>query len=243
MHQVGHSAHGTNEGERGSPEGRDTLLRRSPYVGNHPRAENNLTNLIDGTLRALPSVCLTPSPPSVDPREAPLDRQLAPTQTAAFPRPAPQLADRRQKPRRQGDRRIAQPGPRPPIQQGIWLVEDDAELAVMLQFAFESQGNSVTVHDSGPEALQSLLALPLDGPPRLLLLADDLPGMDGHTLHEHLQRARPGRFVVVFLSVRVSDAEQIRALNAGAVDYIVKPISIPVLLAKADVWLRQCLKA
>lgn len=125
----------------------------------------------------------------------------------------------------------------------IQLVEDDAELAAMLRFAFESWGHRVSVYDSGPRALEALLALPQNGPAHLLLLADDLPGMDGHTLHEQLQGARPGRFVVVFLSVRVSDSEQIRALNAGAVDYIVKPVSIPVLLAKSDVWLRQCIKS
>lgn len=119
------------------------------------------------------------------------------------------------------------------------MVEDDVELARMLQFALEAAGYRVTVFTAGPAALEALLAFPTTGASRVLLLADDLAGMDGHTLHEQLQLARPGRFLVAFLSVRMSEAEHIRALRGGAVDYLVKPVSIPVLLAKIEVWLRR----
>jgi DNA-binding response OmpR family regulator len=108
----------------------------------------------------------------------------------------------------------------------------------MLRFGLESAGFSVSTYDSGPDGLTALLALPTKGLPRLVLLAVDLPGMDGHTLHEQLQQARPGRFIVVFLSNRDSDTDQLRALNAGAVDYLVTPVSIPVLIVKVDKWLR-----
>jgi len=43
--------------------------------------------------------------------------------------------------------------------------------------------------------------------------------------------------MVAFLSTRGGDADQIRAFTAGAVDYLVKPVSIPVLIAKVAVWL------
>ena len=108
----------------------------------------------------------------------------------------------------------------------------------MLRFGLESAGHRVATYDSAPEALDALLALTTSGLPRLLTLAVDLPGMDGHTLHEQLQLARPGRFIVVFLSGRDSDADQMRALGAGAVDYLVKPVSIPVLIAKVEGWFR-----
>jgi DNA-binding response OmpR family regulator len=78
--------------------------------------------------------------------------------------------------------------------------------------------------------------MPKDAQPRLLLLAIDLPGLDGHTLHEQLKRVRPRGFVVVFLSMRDSVADQVRASAAGALDFLVKPISIPVLLGKVEVW-------
>ncbi|MEO7156341.1 MAG: response regulator, partial [Vicinamibacterales bacterium] len=91
----------------------------------------------------------------------------------------------------------------------VVLVDDDVALTEMLKFGLESAGHSVEIHDGGPEALAALIALPTNGAPRLVLLAIDLPGMDGYTLHEQLQAARPGRFVVVFLSVRDSDADQV----------------------------------
>ncbi len=125
----------------------------------------------------------------------------------------------------------------------IFLVDSDIELRDILEFALGTSGNVVRTFEDGPAALAALLALPLQTYPRLLLLAIDLPGLDGHTLHEQLQAARPGRFMVVFLSVRDSDADQVRASTAGAMDYLVKPISIPVLLAKAKVWFELCERA
>ena len=140
-----------------------------------------------------------------------------------------------------GDRRVAPtavPAPRAPRgAPDVVVVDDDAALTDMVKFGLESAGYSVQVCHSGPEALAALIALPTTGAPRLVLLAVDLPGMDGHTMHEQLQRARPGRFIVVFLSARDSDADQVRALSAGATDYLVKPVSIPVLIAKAEAWL------
>ena len=119
----------------------------------------------------------------------------------------------------------------------VILVQDDIEFAGMLSFGLESAGYSVATFVGGPEALIALLALPTRGLPRLVALAVDLPGMDGHTLHEQLQIARPGRFIVAFLSDRASDVDQMRALAAGAVDYLVKPVSIAVFLVKVERWL------
>jgi DNA-binding response OmpR family regulator len=133
-----------------------------------------------------------------------------------------------------------EPDGTPRTHREVILVDDDAELVAMIRFGLESAGYSVTTYDSGPEALAAMEALPTRGAPRLLLLGIDLPGLDGHTLHEQLRRARPDRFLVVFLSARDSDADQVRASTAGAVDYLVKPVSIPVLLAKVEVWFQAC---
>jgi putative two-component system response regulator len=142
--------------------------------------------------------------------------------------------------RRQGP--LTDPGARSGAREApdVVLVLDSAELVGMIRFGLEGAGLSVTAYDSGPEAFAGLLALPTNGLPRLLVLAVDLPGMDGHTLHEQLQAARPGRFIVVFLSNRDSDADQVRALSAGAVDYLVQPVSIPVFIVKVETWFRSC---
>ncbi len=108
----------------------------------------------------------------------------------------------------------------------------------MLSFALSAAGYEVHIYNSGPEALAGLIALPVTTRKQILLLGIDLPGIDGHTLHEQLIAARPGVFLVAFLSARWSDADQIRAFTAGAIDYLVKPVSIPVLLARITAWSR-----
>jgi DNA-binding response OmpR family regulator len=118
----------------------------------------------------------------------------------------------------------------------VLLIDDDAEFRDTVRFGLESEGYSVWTCDNGPEALEALLALPPRLEPRLVLLAIDLPGLDGHTLHEELARARPNDFIVAFLCTRNSEADQVRASAAGAVDFLVKPMSIPILLAKVRVW-------
>jgi len=120
----------------------------------------------------------------------------------------------------------------------VVLVEDDDELAAMLEFALVSAGYSVRTYDSGPKALRALIDLAGDGHSRLAILSVDLVGLDGHTLHEQLKLGAPGSYTVAFLSARGSDADQIRAATSGAVDYLVKPVSLHVLIAKVAVWMK-----
>lgn len=119
----------------------------------------------------------------------------------------------------------------------VIVVEDDRALADMIAYALESTGRLVTVHYDGVQALRELVALPENEMPRVVLLSIDLAGIDGHTLHERLQSLRPGAFLVAFMSERASEVDQIRALRAGAVDYLVKPLSIHVLIEKVGAWL------
>ncbi len=125
----------------------------------------------------------------------------------------------------------------PRTTRDIFLIEGDVELGSMISLALTSAGYGVQVHNSGPAGIEALLALPTNHLQRLVLLAVDLPGLDGHTLQEQVVQARPGAFIFAFLSARGGDADQIRAYTAGALDYMVKPVSIPVLLAKVQVWL------
>jgi len=119
----------------------------------------------------------------------------------------------------------------------VVLVESDIEVAAMVEFALISAGFSLRTHNSGPEALIDLKDLARDGRTRILILSVDLVGLDGHTLHEQLKLSCPGSYTVAFLSARGSDADQVRAANSGAVDYLVKPVSLHVLIAKLAVWM------
>ena len=118
----------------------------------------------------------------------------------------------------------------------VIIVDDDHALAEMLQFAMRSSGLTNRAFDNGRAALEAILAMHTLGRRPLVLLDVDLPGIDGYTLHERLRVERPGAFQVVFLTVHSAEAEQIRALRAGALDYILKPLNLRILMAKVPLW-------
>ena len=118
----------------------------------------------------------------------------------------------------------------------VIVVEEDDELAEMELFALEARGLSGRRFATGPSALEALVRMRAHGRRPIVLLAVDLPGLNGHSLHERLRVERPNTFDVVFVSVHSSEAEQLRALEAGALDYITKPVRMRVLMAKIASW-------
>ncbi len=121
----------------------------------------------------------------------------------------------------------------------VVVVEDDPALADLLGYALSSRGLTHHVYRKGPEALAGLLALKVHERRPVVLMDIDLPGLDGFSLFERLRVERPRDFRVVFISVHASEGDQLRALRAGALDYIVKPVSLRVLMAKIAVWRDQ----
>jgi CheY-like chemotaxis protein len=122
------------------------------------------------------------------------------------------------------------------IAPDVIVVEDDSALADLITFALASRGLSYVVFSTGPSALEGLRALQARGRAPILLLDVDLPGLDGFSLYEQLRVERPGQFRTVFVSVHASEADQLRALRAGALDYLAKPLSLRVLMAKIASW-------
>src|SRR4029077_5800649 len=86
------------------------------------------------------------------------------------------------------------------------------------------------------EALDALLGLDVGERQPLLLLDVDLPALDGYSLLDRLPRECPGRARVVVPQVHGDESEQLRGLEAGALDYLVKPISLRVALEKIRRW-------
>jgi CheY-like chemotaxis protein len=121
----------------------------------------------------------------------------------------------------------------------VVIVEDDPAFSDLIEYALKQDGYSYTVLRSGPEAIEALRAMPVATHKPVVLLDLDLPGLDGHAVHETLHIERPRDFVVVFLSAHAGDADQVRALRAGAADYLTKPVSLRVLLSKLPRWTRQ----
>ena len=118
----------------------------------------------------------------------------------------------------------------------IILVEDDPALADLLEYGLRARGYRFLSYRNGSDALRELLALEVAGTRPVVLLAVDLPGLDGYSVLDALERGRPGAFRVVFTTVHGGEAEQLRGLEAGALDYLVKPISLRVALEKIRRW-------
>lgn len=118
----------------------------------------------------------------------------------------------------------------------VIVVEDDSSLSDLLTFALASRGLTWMRFASGPEGLEALGAMRVRGRNPIVLLDVDLPGLDGFSLFERLRVERPGVFRVVFMSVHASEADQLRAIRAGALDYLAKPLSLRVLMAKITLW-------
>jgi len=119
----------------------------------------------------------------------------------------------------------------------ILLVEDEEHLARGLRFNFESEGFLVEHVERGEEALDRLLA-PGEEPVDLVLLDIMLPAMSGFDVLRRLREADCS-VPVLLLTARNSEQDVIRGLDMGADDYLTKPFSLPVLLARARSLLRR----
>jgi CheY-like chemotaxis protein len=130
------------------------------------------------------------------------------------------------------------PAPEPSDVPEVIVVEDDPALAELLTFGLEARGYRFRHFRNGREALEMLKSMNTAGAtqPPLLLLDVDLPALDGYSIFEELQQDCPGKFRVVFTTVHGSETEQLRGLEAGAMDYMVKPMSLRVALEKIRRW-------
>lgn len=122
------------------------------------------------------------------------------------------------------------------IAPDVIVIEDDVPLADLILFALETKGLSHRHFTDGIAAVEALRHMRVGKRKPLVLLDLSLPGLDGHSLHDRLRSERPGAFDVVFFSARGGEADQLRALQAGALDYLVKPVSLRVLTAKVAAW-------
>ena len=118
----------------------------------------------------------------------------------------------------------------------ILIVEDEADLAVMLRYNLEAEGFRVATAASGDEAVEHIR----DGIPDLILLDWMLPGLSGIELCRRWRsREETARVPIIMITARGEEEERVRGLATGADDYVVKPFSIPELLARINALLRR----
>ena len=111
----------------------------------------------------------------------------------------------------------------------ILLIEDDVDIVFLVRFILERERYTVKVAEEGRAAMACLA----DPPPSLVLLDIMLPFTDGFQLLESI-RAQPAwaKVPVVMLTAKAQERDCVRALDAGANDYIVKPFRPEELVAR-----------
>jgi two-component system, OmpR family, alkaline phosphatase synthesis response regulator PhoP len=125
-----------------------------------------------------------------------------------------------------------------PASTTILIIEDDDNIAQILKFMLERQGYAVAMAADG-RAARTLIET-TDTPPQLVLLDVMLPYVDGFELVRVI-RARAGWAAtpIVMLTAKTMEQDIVRALDAGANDYIVKPFQPNELLARIRRYLRS----
>jgi two-component system phosphate regulon response regulator PhoB len=118
----------------------------------------------------------------------------------------------------------------------ILIVEDEEPLTLLLRYNLEAAGYTVDSAARGDEAELKLR----ETTPDLVLLDWMLPGLSGIEICRRL-RARPAtaQLPIIMLTARGEETERIRGLGTGADDYVVKPFSVPELMARIGALLRR----
>jgi len=115
----------------------------------------------------------------------------------------------------------------------ILVVDDEVQIRKALSVNLRARGYEVDLAASGEEAL----AIAAARHPDLVLLDIGLPGIDGIEVVEGLRGWT--RVPIIMLSVRDSEVDKVRALDAGADDYVTRPFGMNEVLARLRAALRR----
>ena len=114
----------------------------------------------------------------------------------------------------------------------VLVVDDEPQIRRFHDISLRAQGYRVETAEHGEAGLQAMATHGAD----LVILDLGLPGIDGH---EVLSRLREWSQVpVILLTVRADEHEKVRALDAGANDYVTKPFGVQELMARVRALLR-----
>ena len=118
----------------------------------------------------------------------------------------------------------------------VLVVEDEEDILALLHFNLIKAGYEVVCAARGEEALTAIAA----GTPDLMLLDLMLPGIDGLEICRRLRDdPATGEIPIIMLTARGEEEDVVRGLDLGADDYVTKPFSIKVLLARIQSVLRR----
>jgi len=117
----------------------------------------------------------------------------------------------------------------------ILVVDDEKDIVDVLRYNLQKEGYRVLTAVNGQEALERA-----NQRPDLILLDVMMPEYDGWEVFKRLKKQETtARIPVIFLTAKGSEIDEVVGLELGADDYIVKPISIPKLIARIKAAIRK----
>jgi two-component system, OmpR family, alkaline phosphatase synthesis response regulator PhoP len=122
------------------------------------------------------------------------------------------------------------------MNKSILIVDDEKDIRTILEYNLNKEGYKTRTAKNGVEAI----AIAKEMHPDLILLDVMMPEMDGIEVCEIL-RSTPGfeNTFICFLTARSEDYSQIAGLDAGADDYLPKPIKTRILLSRINAFFRR----
>ena len=131
----------------------------------------------------------------------------------------------------------APPAPAADRPRKVLLVDDDAPARRLLGAGLRAAGFELSAATDGAEALAAMES----APPDVLVLDFDMPGLDGAEVCRRLrasERIALNQLPVIMLTGHTGEADEIACLTAGANDFVTKPVSRAVLVARIETQLR-----
>jgi two-component system alkaline phosphatase synthesis response regulator PhoP len=121
----------------------------------------------------------------------------------------------------------------------ILLVDDEPDVIEIIKYNLDQEGYKVKTASNGKEALKKAKK----NIPHLIIMDVMMPEMDGIEACEHLRKDPIfNDTIIMFLTARGEDYSYIAAFDAGADDYVTKPIKPKIIISKVDALLRRLKK-
>ncbi|HBA60580.1 MAG TPA: DNA-binding response regulator [Elusimicrobia bacterium] len=117
------------------------------------------------------------------------------------------------------------------------IVDDDSELLSILKKYLENHGFETITAANGAQALSAIPS----GKPDVIITDVDMPRMDGFTLCRKIKEGKATAAIplIIMSGKKISEADMVSGYTFGADDYVTKPFSYPLLLAKIKAVIRR----